>query len=532
MLRNGYFIISTGKDGSYVTTFPPAEGGRPVGVEDIISFLDEKKFTQYQAVDLAKGLHDLQEDASFKISDVAMDSSAAFCAYNIAPDNMSMTAVLYPPVGTGTEMTVSELMRDLEVKGVVYGIAVDTIRQVITEKIYNTPFTVAEGTEPVQGSDARIEYLFNTEHAAKPKMNDDGTVDYHELDLISRIEAEQPVARMIPEDRGTPGSNIFGAELPPNRVSKINFKYGKNLYISEDGLSLITKVSGHAVLEGDKVFVSDTYEVPVDLDNTTGDIDYDGNVLVRGNVRAGFSLKATGDITVIGVVEGAYVNAGGDVTINRGVQGMNKAEIRAGGNIVAKFIENATVVCKGNLETDSILHSSISAGGGVTVQGRNGLIVGGTVRSARNVVAKQIGNEMGTATNVYVGVDPMLRRRVNELSEIIKKSNIDKEKLNQVITSLRRKMEVDGKLDSAKQEMLQKSMKNIILLEQSIKKDTAEYTEGQRQLVEDVDVRIKISRSIYSGVKLSFGNTVYQIKDRNDYCQYAKQGADVVRLPL
>ena len=80
--------------------------------------------------------------------------------------------------------------------------------------------------------------------------------------------------------------------------------------------------------------------------------------------------------------------------------------------------------------------------------------------------------------------------------------------------------------------MLQKSTKNLILLEQTIKHDTEEYKKGQEELVEGVDARVKIKGSIYPGVKLSFGDTMYHIKDRNDYCQYAKQGADVVRLPL
>ena len=92
--------------------------------------------------------------------------------------------------------------------------------------------------------------------------------------------------------------------------------------------------------------------MPVDVDNTTGDIEYEGNVIVHGNVRAGFTLKASGDITIMGVVEGANVDAGGNLTVNRGIQGMNKAQIHAGGDIVSKFVENATIVCGGNIETD------------------------------------------------------------------------------------------------------------------------------------------------------------------------------------
>lgn len=531
MVRNGYFTISLKNDGTYIVIIPPEEGGKAVKPEDIMAFLEDRKFSAYDSLDIAAAVK-AGDNKEHRISSVAINQCNSICIYNMDASKMLMTAVMYPPVGKGSNMTVQEIEGDIQVRGVKFGIDKAAIEEIVNKRIYNTPFTVAKGEEPVQGTDARIEYLFNTEHIGSPKVNDDGTVDYHELDLISKVTVGQPVARIIPENKGVPGHNIMGDEIMPARVSKKNFKYSKNVHISEDGLSLISDVNGHVTLENEKVFVSNTYEVPVDVDNTTGDIEYDGNVIVRGNVRAGFSIKATGDITVMGVVEGAYVEAGGNLTINCGIQGMNKAEIRSGGNLVTKFIENATVVCGGSIETDTMLHSSTFASDIINVSGKNGLLVGGTARSSKCVTAKVIGNEMGTDTNVYVGVDPILRKKVKALAAAIKKSTEDKEKLSQVIAVLRKKMELEGGLEPAKKEMLQKSTKNLILLEQSIKQDTEEYKKGQEQLVEGVDARVKVKGSIYPGVKLSFGDTMYHIKDRNDYCQYAKQGADVVRLPM
>lgn len=71
----------------------------------------------------------------------------------------------------------------------------------------------------------------------------------------------------------------------------------------------MSQVSGHVILENDKIFVSNVLEL-VNVDNSTGDIDYEGDVVVKGNVLAGFTVKATGDITVSGIVEGATVIAG------------------------------------------------------------------------------------------------------------------------------------------------------------------------------------------------------------------------------
>ncbi len=41
----------------------------------------------------------------------------------------------------------------------------------------------------------------------------------------------------------------------------------------------------------------------VDIDNSTGDIEYNGDIMVKGNVLAGFSVKAKGDVIVQGLLK-------------------------------------------------------------------------------------------------------------------------------------------------------------------------------------------------------------------------------------
>ena len=122
-------------------------------------------------------------------------------------------------------------------------------------------------------------------------------------------------------------------------------------------------------------FVNDVYEVS-DVDTSTGNIEYSGNVCVLGNVKTGFSIKADGDVEVRGVVENATVEATGNVTIARGMNGMSKGTITAGGNVVAKFLENANVNAGGYVHSEAILHSNVICKGEVTVTGKKGFIDG------------------------------------------------------------------------------------------------------------------------------------------------------------
>ena len=357
--------------------------------------------------------------------------------------------------------------------------------------------------------------------------NEDGTVDFHTLENVNHIKSGDVVAILHPEDRGDNGTDILGRPVYPRKVKRAVFRYGKNMEVSEDKLKLISKVDGHVTLENDKVFVSNVLEL-VDVDASTGDINYSGSVMIKGNVLAGFSVKAAGDISVSGIVEGATIIADGDITFNRGVQGMNKAVIKAGGNIVSKFIESASSVeAGGNIEADSILHSKVRAKGTIKASGRNGLIVGGEVRSICLVEAKNIGNEMGTATVVGVGVDPAAKKRVDELKTSLQKLGDSKIQLNQIMTALRKKQEIEGKLAPDKVELQQKTMRNLVMIEKDLTEQKNELEQLRQQLGEDVNARVRVSGNIYVGVKLIFGEQNYFIKEKRTFCQFVKDKADI-----
>lgn len=280
------------------------------------------------------------------------------------------------------------------------------------------------------------------------------------------------------------------------------------------------------------MFVSNVLEL-VDVDNSTGDIDYNGDVSIKGNVLAGFTVKASGNVVVTGVVEGATVIAGGDITLNRGVQGMNKAVIKAGGKIVSKFIESVQLVeAGGNIEADSILHSKVVAKGVINANGKNGLIIGGDVKSTVMIQAKTIGNEMGTATVVGVGVDPTMKKRMDELKKGLSKMGDEKIQLAQLMTALRKKQDAEGTLSPEKQEMLSKTMRNLLVMDQQLAKEKKEYEDIRSCIGEEKNACIKVSNRAYVGTKLMFGDICMFLKEKYDYCQFRKEGAEIKSLPL
>ena len=91
----------------------------------------------------------------------------------------------------------------------------------------------------------------------------------------------------------------------------------------------------------------------------------------------------------------------GNIIIARGMNGMAKGgTLKAGGNIVAKFLENATASAGGYVSTESILHSNVIAATEIQATGKRGFITGGHVRAGQKIEVKTLGGNAGSADGV------------------------------------------------------------------------------------------------------------------------------------
>src|SRR5699024_2474318 len=97
-------------------------------------------------------------------------------------------------------------------------------------------------------------------------------------------------------------------------------KYGKNVQLLENNLYLVAERNGLVQLKNGKIVVSEIFEVD-NVDGTVGNICFNGTVIVRGNAAMGFRVKADGDVKINGILEGAYIENTGDVTVRYGIQG-------------------------------------------------------------------------------------------------------------------------------------------------------------------------------------------------------------------
>lgn len=530
--RNGYFQLIVRSNGTFIKLFPPEGNGKPIFYNDISNYLTEKRLFEYDKIALGRALANNKDVIEVKLSPILISSEDEYLNLSISDDRMMAIGRFYHPVDEGSLLSKEEIIRSLINNKVKHGINEEEIEKFLNDRHYCTNYILAKGTPAVQGSDAKITYHFNTDLTRKPKRNEDGTVDFHKLDVICRCKKDQLLASLTPADPGKEGMDIYGNVIRPRRVKHQVLRHGRNAYLSEDGLKMFSSVDGHVTLTDGRVFVSDVYEIEANVDASTGDVVYDGNVHIKGSVLTGYSVRANGDIEINGVVEGAYIESGGQIILRRGMQGMNKGILKAQGNIVTKFLENAEVISGGYVSTDSILHSNVSAKGDIIVGGRRGYVTGGLIRSGSLISVKTAGSSMGSNTVLEVGVNPQILEKFKAVEKTIAQLQEEKEKIAKALDLFKKRLKINSQVNQDKIADLKRISQHNINVNNQLVESREKYKELLTLMEGNKDGMIIVSHKIYPGTKIVISSVSQYIKDIHQHCKFVRDGADIKSIPL
>ena len=527
-MKNGYFKLQFTENESYVSLFPPEDGGEPIQVDEMRDYLVSKGFPNIDIVALKKVIDNLSKQENIKIASKKGIPCPESFRVTVSPDRMQASCRFYPASTGGATLNLEDIKSTLKLEGVTRGVDDKAISDYMSDRHYCTDYVLARGLEPTSGQDAAIEYFFNTNPNLKPKLNEDGSVDFFSLSAISLVKKGDLLAKLTREVPGEPGFNVTGDTLPPREVRKLTLKFGRNIELSEDELTITSLVNGHASLVEGKVFVSDVYEVS-DVDTATGNIEYEGNVCVLGNVKTGYCVRANGDVEVRGVVENSMIEATGNVTIARGMNGMSKGTIIAGGNVISKFIENSNITAGGYVHSEAILHSNVVAKGDVTVTGKKGFITGGVVRTPATVSAKTIGSTMGVSTEIEVGTDPKLTLRANALNADIAATRKRIEQAEPVLKTITDKVKSGEKLRPEQILYFKQLSEQYKQMKEELDKQMEEMNTVMDEIDDGTDQEscVKVEGFAYPGTKITISDTTTILTKPVQHSKFVRDGADV-----
>jgi len=318
-------------------------------------------------------------------------------------DKMTAYARVFPPENNGADIHREMILKALTTENIIYGIDPIQLDAMVERKPYMEKIPVAFGRPPVDGKDGEIIDCFEREKSLKFAEKINGGIDFKTLNIITAVDAGTVICTITEPMPSLPGTDVYGAEAIGREGKSVYIPQGVNTILSSDGLKLLAGETGNLVFRNNKFTIDPVFEVRGNVDNSIGNIDFPGDVTVLGDVFEGFQIKAKGNVTVFGRVEGASIFSEGCIVLKNGMNGMNKGELEANGDITSNYLENCKASTRSNLNVDSIVNSIIYCNGCLTASGKRGAIIGGSCSVQKAIEAKSIGSRANLLTTIVLG---------------------------------------------------------------------------------------------------------------------------------
>lgn len=517
--KDGRVSVRISSTGVLVRVTPPQGDGERVGEARALSAVEARWNGEINTGMLSKVVRRADgEWAKIADMDDYQPSQDAQLSVQITDMEMKAFLVVQRPGPRGADCTAEKIRAYLQVNRVVEGYKEEVLQELEDNPSYGTSILVAEGLPAKNGADAKVLYSFETSKKIKVREMDGGRVDFKDLNTINNVVEGQVLAKLVPMERGVPGRTVTGKTLPAKDGKPKELVIGNNVRLSDDRKQALAGCNGQVILNGEKISVEPIYVVEgnVNLKNG-GNIVFLGSVDVHGNVEDGFSVKAAGNLEVKGSIEKCEIDVEGDVIVHNGITGKGGANIKAGGTIWSKFIENAVVEAGGLVVvSEGIVNSTIGCDHKIICRGKRANIVGGTIRASEEIDAKTLGSVAGVETVLEVGFDPKIKVAMDQVQEKIK--NLEKEHAD-----LELNLGTLEKLFKVKKEQPQEKKDHYLNLQKrqaSLATEMAEATDELQkynQQLNDLKNNGKVSASskVFPGVKIQIRDAVLPVK--NEY---------------
>lgn len=422
----------------------------------------------------------------------------------VSDNHLEANMCVFSPQFSGKDITVEAMRQALKDEHVVYGIDEELLEEIAANKLYDKIFTVASGYAAVDGENGRVKNLFDTDKKLVPRKLEDGSVDYRDLGLIVNVRVNDLICEIVPETQGEEGMNVYGQVIAPRPGRPPLVPQGSNTVLSADGTKLFAAESGNLVYMGGRFNVVTTFQISSDIDVKTGNINFLGDVVIKGSVQEGFSVTAGKTITVSGMVTGATLTAQGDITVKNGVFASTIQSQY--GNINIAFGENDTITTRGNLTSTSLVGCRIKIEGDLDCTKNPGALVGGDCSVMGKFAVAQLGNKSYTPTIILVGSTTNLLLEMDSLEKQCTAIDEYIEKINTSIEFLQEKKRNGEHLDAEKEAYISSAIRLKVQKGMDKKPLKTRIEEIQKIINAKETLSVQVTKCVYPNVRINLNS--------------------------
>jgi len=433
----------------------------------------------------------------------------------ISPDKMTVQMNLWPAQG-GRAVTANDVREAARRIGVDIALNESALQDALMWG-QGEGVVIAEGQPARPGTPAAFESLLDGLRPTFAEADDKARIDFRTLGTLLIVNPGQALMRRIPARQGWPGVNVLGQPIPVPHLPDPGFARGLAgvQFDERDPDVLCAAIAGSPVVVHHGVNVMPVIEIDA-VDLSTGNIEFDGALRVRGDIRRNMSVQVSGDVIVQGTVEAASIQAGGNVTVEGGIIGKGDGQSLLGrvicqGTVQARFVNHARISAGGDVLVErEIVNSEVLAGGKVTVGmpgATHGGIAGGRCCAMTLVRAPRLGTPGGIVTHVQVGLDPHAESHRARLNAEREKLQAERAKIEQLIAFLKANpTRAAGGLGERSQTTYFKILEELAALD-------LEASHVAKNLVNTNGVAIEAGQCLYSGVTLQIAHCRAEMLD-------------------
>ena len=437
---------------------------------------------------------------------------------------MTMTA----PENGGLDITRDKVNAAIAAKGIKSGLLESDIDNAIKNKCYGENICIARWKPPVDGTDGKVEYYFHRETAFKPVEDENGNVDYKNLGLVRNVYRGTPIAKITPPTEGTPGMDIMGKTVSQRKGVPAGVRVGKGTELVNNDTEIIASVDGNLTYGNGAFNIEESLLIRGDVDVSSGNIDFIGDIVIRGNVMEGFAVTSKKTVMIHGTVTNGTVIADGNITVKLGC--INSTLTSNKGSIKLDFCENSKITAAGSVESNSFVGGEVFAGTAINATGK-GVMVGGKYTALQNITASVIGSESYAKTLVTLGNNAVLSEEMDGHKHKIAEMTDKVDQLGKILNTLT-EMAKAGKLSPEREKMKVEAMRSRFHYQGEIKRLETRVKEIEITLQRKQDLSVSCKKAFYPGVSLRINSYVLQVTTMTPHSRATIGDGEIVMVPL
>ena len=428
-----------------------------------------------------------------------------------------MFAVCTIKGASGIKIHEGLIHKEISDSKVAYGVDKKSITQLITDyqkttkKFVSLSAIVAKGLPPVPSKDGYVEILVDP--AKKVNIQEDGSADFRNISIFRNIKKGDVLAKKHPPTVGKNGIDVFNRVVTPEQPKEGSIEHGETIQFQPNSNEYIALTSGVFEEKENWINVNQLLKIDSNVGLETGNIDYDGDIRIAGNIQRGTSVRARGGIIVDGIIESGEVRAENTISAKLGINTKREGKVYSEGEIITNYIESSNIFAHQDIFVGkSILWSNVISLKDLILSSPSSTITNSELCVYGNIEVGILGKPSGDNVKIIIGKHYFNSEKYHEVKE--KHLEIKREfykKLEKVKELKTRIHSVRNRLTRAQIDKIKKDFndyKEISKKKERFQEDEKNY---RANMYNPQPVKITVKSILYPGLEIEYRNNQTRI---------------------